>query len=54
MLKGLLPPFRVGERRNWLYQDNIFGASMLEYLGLGVVLGLGSVIIWNGIQLLMR
>ena len=34
MLKGYLPPFRVGERRAIFYKDVIWGASPLEILGL--------------------
>ena len=34
MLNGLTPPFKVGERRSWLFSDSYWGASPLEYLGL--------------------
>lgn len=47
MLKGMLPPFKVGERRSWLYKDSIGGASPLEYLGLATWIGLIVSIVIN-------
>lgn len=40
MLKGHLPPFKIGEKRSWLYKDSIGGASPLELLALGLVVAL--------------
>jgi hypothetical protein len=40
MLKGLLPPFKIGEKRSFLYKDSIGGASPMEYLGLVTWIGL--------------
>ena len=39
MLKGLLPPFRIGEKRSFIYRDNLWGASPLELVGLAALLG---------------
>jgi hypothetical protein len=35
---GLIPPFKIGEKRSALYKDSIGGASPLEYIGLGAIL----------------
>lgn len=40
MLQGKLPPFRVGEKRAFIYKDSIGGASPLEYLGLAALVGM--------------
>lgn len=31
MLKGMLPPFKVGEKRNAIWKDSIGGASPAEW-----------------------
>jgi len=54
MLRGLLPPFRVGEKRHWIYKDSIGGASVLEYVGLVVITINLGLIAYYGINLLSR
>lgn len=54
MFKGLLPPFKVGERRAFFYKDNMGGASLLEYVGLVVIAINISLIAYYGVNLLLR
>jgi hypothetical protein len=54
MLRGLLPPFKVGERRAFFYKDNMGGASLLEYVGLVVIAINVGLIVYYGASLLSR
>ena len=54
MLRGLLPPFRVGEKRHWIYKDTIGGASVLEYVGLVVISINIGLILYYGAHFMSR
>ena len=54
MLRGLLPPFKIGEKRHWIYKDSIGGASTLEYVGLVVITINIGLIVYYGLSLLSR
>ena len=46
MIKGLLPPFKIGERRFWIWRDEIFGASFMEWLALATVVLVPVYLTW--------
>ena len=46
MLKGLLPPFKIGEKRCFLWKDTIGGASPAEWGFVALLLSLVCALIF--------